>query len=132
MLARTALFICALAASPVAGAPLLQQPIDCELGETCYIQNYVDADPSSDYADFACGKLSYDGHKGTDFALPTLADMQRGVDVLAAAPGRVLGTRDGMKDAIATKKRWRRSKARNAAMASPSTTATAGSRNTAT
>lgn len=103
MLARTALFLCALAASPVAGAPLLQQPIDCELGETCYIQNYVDADPSSDYADFACGKLSYDGHKGTDFALPTLADMQRGVDVLAAAPGRVLGTRDGMEDVIATK-----------------------------
>ena len=103
MLARTVLFLCALAASPVAGAPLLQQPIDCDLGETCYIQNYVDADPSSDYADFACGKLSYDGHKGTDFALPTLADMQRGVDVLAAAPGRILGTRDGMKDALITK-----------------------------
>ncbi|WP_127115435.1 M23 family metallopeptidase [Shimia sediminis] len=105
MLARAALTVLALAASPVAGAPVLEQPIDCVLGETCYVQNYVDADPSSGWSDFACGRLSYDGHKGTDFALPTTAAMQDGVDVLAAAAGRVVGTRDGMQDALVTKDR---------------------------
>lgn len=102
MLARTAVTIFALAAVPVASAPLLEQPIDCVLGETCYIQNYVDADPSPNWSDFACGTLSYDGHKGTDFALLTLQDMERGVDVLAAASGVVVGTRDGMADIAIT------------------------------
>ncbi len=98
MIARSALIICALAAFPAAGAPVLEQPIDCTLGETCYIQNYVDADPTDSASDFACGGLTYDGHKGTDFALPTLRDMQHGVAVRAAANGVVAGTRDSMTD----------------------------------
>ncbi|WP_235857732.1 M23 family metallopeptidase [Marimonas lutisalis] len=81
-----------------ADAPRLALPIDCDLGQTCYIQNFVDADPGPGYADFTCNKLSYDGHKGTDFALPSRADMARGVRVHAAAPGRVVGLRDGMAD----------------------------------
>ncbi|WP_372884082.1 M23 family metallopeptidase [Shimia sp.] len=76
----------------------MDQPVDCVLGETCYIQNYVDNDPSLAAADFACGGLTYDGHKGTDFALPTLRDMQRGVAVRAAAAGVVAASRDGMAD----------------------------------
>ena len=78
--------------------PSLVQPADCIIGQTCYIQNYVDADPGPAARDFRCNPLSYDGHKGTDFAIPTLADMARGVAVLAAAPGRVRGVRDGMED----------------------------------
>lgn len=101
MSARKSLYLVALAAFPAAGAPVLEQPIDCVLGETCYIQNYVDIDPTENYADFACGRLSYDDHSGTDFALPTLADMERGVTVLSAAPGRVIGIRDGMPDQVA-------------------------------
>jgi hypothetical protein len=58
----------------------------------------MDRDPGPGVRDFTCGDLSYDGHKGTDFALPTLAHMARGVDVLAAAPGRVRAARDGMPD----------------------------------
>ncbi|MDQ2095080.1 M23 family metallopeptidase [Rhodalgimonas zhirmunskyi] len=42
--------------------------------------------------------MSYDGHKGTDFALPTRAEMESGVAALAAAPGRVVGLRDGQPD----------------------------------
>ena len=76
----------------------LSQPIDCTLGETCHIQHYVDRDPTTAIRDYRCGALSYDGHNGTDFALPTLADMRRGVDVLAAAPGVVRGLRDEMED----------------------------------
>ncbi|MEO0892738.1 MAG: M23 family metallopeptidase [Pseudomonadota bacterium] len=74
----------------------LNFPVDCTLGETCFIQNYVDADPSPEYADFTCNRLSYDGHKGTDVALPSVRDMDEGVNVLAAANGTVVGLRDGV------------------------------------
>jgi hypothetical protein len=87
-----------LAAPSAASDFILAQPIDCSLNQTCFIQHLVDRDPGPGIRDFACGSLSYDGHKGTDFALPTLADMQKGVDVRAAAPGVVTGRRDGMPD----------------------------------
>jgi len=87
-----------LAASPAAGDFVLHMPVDCVLGESCHIQNYVDHLPSGAVQDFHCGGLAYDGHKGTDIALPTLKEMDRGVDVLAAAPGIVQGVRDGMVD----------------------------------
>ena len=90
-----------LAAGAAAGQGLpLALPIDCTLGRDCYIQQYVDRDPGPGVADFTCGPLSYDGHTGTDFALPTLAAMAAGVAVLAAAPGRVMRLRDGMPDAL--------------------------------
>lgn len=73
-------------------------PIDCQLGETCHVQNYVDHDPGLGIEDFACGALTYDGHDGTDIALPSLAAMQAGVEVRAAAAGTVKGVRDGMPD----------------------------------
>lgn len=92
----TALFLMALA--PPAGAFELALPVDCRLGETCYIQQYPDHDPGPEAADFTCGPLSYDGHDGTDIALPTRAAMAAGVDVLAAAPGVVKGVRDGVAD----------------------------------
>lgn len=90
----------ALAGPSLASDFSLAFPVDCELGETCYIQQFVDRDPGPRARDFTCGSLSYDGHKGTDFALPTLAAMDAGVDVLAAAPGTVRGTRDGMRDVL--------------------------------
>ncbi|SLN69890.1 M23 family metallopeptidase [Roseisalinus antarcticus] len=77
---------------------LLSLPVECELGENCHIQQYTDRDPGPDAVDFTCGPLTYDGHKGTDFALPSQAAMADGVTVLAAAPGVVRGTRDGMED----------------------------------
>lgn len=93
---------CALAASSAAGELQLQVPIDCTLGETCHIQQFPDHDPGPGARDYLCGTLSYDGHKGTDFALPYHTDMEAGVDVLAAADGVVRGTRDGMADEVAT------------------------------
>lgn len=99
---RLALCLGALTlAAPVAASDLrFGIPIDCTLGETCYIQQFVDADPSPGTRDFQCGTLTYDGHKGTDFALLTLADMETGVDVLASASGIVTGLRDGMPDIV--------------------------------
>lgn len=77
----------------------LSLPLDCEIGQTCFIEDYVDQDPAQGaQRDFACGINSRDGHRGTDFALLSFDAMASGVDVLAAAPGTVLRTRDGMPD----------------------------------
>lgn len=90
-----------LAAAPLAASDfLLGLPIDCTLGDDCYIQQYVDHDPSGDAMDFQCSSLSYDTHQGTDFALLSLEQMADGVNVLAAAAGTVKGTRDGMDDKL--------------------------------
>ena len=89
-----------LAASPAAGDFLLQFPVDCTLGETCYTQHFVDHDPTAAASNFRCGPLTYDGHKGTDFTLPKLADQATGVNVLAAAGNTVLGTRNSLDDVL--------------------------------
>jgi hypothetical protein len=90
-----------LPAAPIAAGELqLEFPLDCLVGETCHIQHLVDRDPGPGVQDYSCGTLSYDGHKGVDIALPTLADMHRGVDVLAAAGGVVSGWRDGVADIV--------------------------------
>lgn len=77
---------------------VLDWPVACRVGETCEIQHYVDHGGDGPARDYRCGTVTYKGHNGTDIRVPTLADERRGVDVLAAAPGRVLRTRDGMAD----------------------------------
>lgn len=78
--------------------PALIVPLDCAMGSDCFVQNYVDHDPGPGVVDFACGARAYDGHDGTDFRTRTLAQMEAGVAVLAAAPGVVVGTRSTMDD----------------------------------
>ena len=86
-------------ASPALAEDLsLIPPIACDLTSDCYIQQYVDHDTSDGWRDFTCSSLSYDGHKGTDFAVKTLAQMREGVPVVSSAPGVVTGFRDGMPD----------------------------------
>ncbi len=87
-----------LAVPASAGEFSLITPIQCDLKNDCYIQQFVDHGPGSTVRDFNCGRLSYDGHKGTDFALPTLARMVQGMAVIASASGTVRGVRDGMPD----------------------------------
>ena len=81
-----------------ADRPRFALPIDCVPGETCFVQNYVDHDPSSAWRDYACGARTYDGHDGTDFRVRSMAAVRAGVAVLAAADGVVAGVRDGMPD----------------------------------
>lgn len=90
-----------LMAPAQAGAFELAFPADCRLGDTCFIQQFFDHDAGEGAADFTCGPLVYDGHDGTDIALPSLAAMAAGTAVLAAAPGTVTGIRDGMADIAA-------------------------------
>jgi hypothetical protein len=96
---RPLLFLFLVAMPAQARDLMLALPIDCVPGESCFVQNYVDADPGPGAADFTCGPQTYDGHKGTDFALISDAQMEAGVNVLAAAPGTVKAVRDGMADA---------------------------------
>lgn len=88
-----------LAVPAGAGPPLLGSPVDCTLGRNCYIQQYFDRDPvEGAVSDYSCGTLANDGHGGVDFAVATMDQVRAGVTVVAAAPGRVLGLRDGMAD----------------------------------
>lgn len=89
------------AAAAQEAPPRLSLPVLCELGVECFVQQYVDAHPGPVAKDHLCGALAYDRHDGTDFRVPTLADMERGVPVVAAAPGTVRAVRDGEPDAYA-------------------------------
>ena len=93
--------LCLLLLVPAqAGAFEAGLPLDCTWGQSCFVQNYVDHDPGPEMRDFTCGSLGYDGHDGSDFALPSLAAMQAGVTVRAVADGVVKGARDGMADIL--------------------------------
>lgn len=100
MIRPLAALVLAAATPAAAETPRFALPVACTLGETCHIQQYPDRDPGPGARDHTCGTLSYDGHKGTDFGLPSLAAQAAGVDVLAAAPGQVIAVRDGMPDVL--------------------------------
>ena len=87
----------------VAEPPTLALPIACSLGRDCWINRYVDHDPTEGIRDYLCGDATYNAppgnqHKGTDIAIRDGAAMRAGVSVLAAADGVVVGSRDGMAD----------------------------------
>jgi murein DD-endopeptidase MepM/ murein hydrolase activator NlpD len=76
----------------------LALPIRCQPGVSCFFQNYVDHDISDRVRDYRCGGRSYDGHDGTDIRIRNQEIQIQGVDVLAAAAGRVIGGRNDMAD----------------------------------
>lgn len=80
----------------------LELPLACIPGETCWVANYADADPSTAARDFRCRARTYDGHDGVDFAIRDLGVMAEGVPVVAGAAGIVRHVRDGMADAAIT------------------------------
>lgn len=90
----------AISAEPQTDTPSLDIPVDCDLEQNCFIMHYVDLDPSEAAVDFNCGRQTYDGHQGTDFGIGDLQVMAEGVPVIAAAPGKVLRTRDGIEDKL--------------------------------
>lgn len=91
-----ACFLMPLAAQ--AGDFTLGLPIACTPGRDCWIANYFDRDSAPGVKDIGCGARTYDGHDGTDFALRDLKAMGAGVEVVAAASGRVKAARDGVTD----------------------------------
>ncbi|MEO0666561.1 MAG: M23 family metallopeptidase [Pseudomonadota bacterium] len=102
-LVQSLALICSASAAPaLADTPTLSLPVDCTLGTSCYIEDYVDLDPGPGQRDYMCAVKSRDGHRGTDFHLLSFEAMEAGVDVLAAAPGTVDRVRDGMEDIAVT------------------------------
>ncbi len=77
--------------------PKLRLPLDCKMGETCWMMNYPDHDPGPNAVDFRCAARTYQGHDGSDFAV---RDARVEVAVLAPAMGLVAGTRDSEPDGI--------------------------------
>jgi hypothetical protein len=102
----------ALLAAPLALALLvpaqasaleLGLPAECTLGKDCFIQQFADDDPRpGEESDPFCGAATYDGHDGTDLRVLSLADVARGVPVVAVADGKVLRGRDGEPDRLVT------------------------------
>jgi murein DD-endopeptidase len=86
----------------ISSAPSFGLPIDCKLGQNCYVMHYVDRDPSKEIVDFGCGRQTYDGHSGTDFGIANLYQMAVGVPVIAVTDGKVLRVRDGVADRLIT------------------------------
>lgn len=86
--------------SQMSDVPSFAIPIDCNLGQDCFVMHYVDIDTSAKAVDFNCGRQTYDGHKGTDFGISSLQGMNAGVSVVAAAEGTVLRVRDGVIDRL--------------------------------
>lgn len=92
-----------LASAPaLADAPSLAWPMACTLGTSCTIEDYMDLDPGAGQQDFMCAPKSRDGHRGTDIHLLSFDAMEQGVDIYAAAPGRVDALRDGLDDVAVT------------------------------
>lgn len=99
---RYLFFVCVvLLITPAAAAPPydLALPVDCDPGADCWVLGHVDHMDGPGVRDYACGEITRDGHKGTDFAIRDLAVMARGVEVRAAAAGVVDALRDGVPDA---------------------------------
>lgn len=104
--AAPALALALLAAAPARAAdePQLGFPLACTPNQDCFISTLIDHDPGPGAQDYACGGYTYDKHDGVDFAIRDEAAMRQGVDVVAAAPGRVMAVRDGEPD-ISVKER---------------------------
>lgn len=76
----------------------LQFPVKCTINNDCWILNYVDNDPTSNWHDYKGGRQTYEGHTGTDIAIKNISRMKQGVDVVATQGGLVIATRDGVPD----------------------------------
>lgn len=95
------IFVGADFSSSTLAAPLeLAIPVECEIGVECFLQQMPDMNLSEAVVDPRCGSASYNGHKGTDIRLLSMAEIKRNVWVTAAAGGVVKGTRDGEMDRL--------------------------------
>jgi murein DD-endopeptidase MepM/ murein hydrolase activator NlpD len=84
-----------------AGEPTrLGLPVDCRLGQDCFVQQMPDIDPEAGTLDPLCGQATYQGHTGWDIRLRSLSDIARDVPVVAVADGTISRIRDGVPDRI--------------------------------
>lgn len=83
----------------------LGSPVDCRLGENCFVQQMPDMDAGEQAIDPLCGRATYKGHDGWDIRVRSLQDIALPTPVTAIADGVVLRTRDGVPDRIYDRER---------------------------
>lgn len=71
------------------GYPELTWPIASPVNTDHFVSNYLDHDPTSAIVDHDGMPHAYDGHEGTDMSTVSLRYMDRGIEIVAAAPGTV-------------------------------------------
>lgn len=77
----------------------LSIPVSCNYGKDCYISNYFDHDAKEGVMkDRACGSMTEDGYQHTDFILQNVAQMKKGVNVVAGDSGVVKYIRNDIAD----------------------------------
>lgn len=87
------------APAPPGDPPTLRLPVECELGNDCWVFNYFDHHPEKRIVrDYACGGLASDRHRGTEFVVRDELSMEIPINVLAAADGKVSFVRNSMPD----------------------------------
>jgi hypothetical protein len=86
------------ARSQAPAAPKLAFPLACVIGRNCEVQHYVDRDPGPGVLDYRCAHRTYQSHDGIDIRLTDMSVQRAGIDVLAAAAGRVVAVRDDVAD----------------------------------
>lgn len=93
------LFACLVVTCASAQELRFSIPVEGVLGRDVVVVNHVDHDTASGrFRDHTCGIQTYDGHDGTDFVLRSFRQMDSGVFVVAAAPGRVIAVVDSLYD----------------------------------
>lgn len=80
--------------------PKITKPVTCTINKDCWIASYVDMDPNETAQDYTCGAKTSNTHAGTDFALKDMAQMQKGIDVIAVLAGTIVKARDNLTDTI--------------------------------
>jgi len=80
-------------------APTLTSPLACDLGDTCWLVNLPDVATGPEVRDHLGRNHSYDGHDGTDIAVPARLAGDAAL-VVAPADGVVLRLRDDVADGV--------------------------------
>ncbi len=104
---RSAMLIsCALTAfaqGAAAQATLFRFPLQSCPSTCATVSAYLDRDNSGATRDWNCGSQTYDGHRGTDFAIIGGFNAQdQGRTIVAGADGTVMSTHDGEPDRCTT------------------------------
>lgn len=100
MFIRVFLYLFLFVTSSYSNPIVLNWPISCIINENCFIQQYMDIDESEGILDYAGGKATYNGHKGTDIRLKNIKAMKKGINVLSSAQGKVMGIRNNLRDKL--------------------------------
>jgi murein DD-endopeptidase MepM/ murein hydrolase activator NlpD len=94
--ASTAIVAALLLATPAARATSFRYPLGGCASGCATVSAYFDLDPGSGVRDWNCGSVTYDRHRGTDFAIyGGFSAQDAGRNVVAAAAGDVIISHDG-------------------------------------